>query len=186
MTTLTVMAAAAVLVSVPATAQQTTVQEDDHHADSHSGGLDSVTDGAVICASELIGMSLHDARGRSLAEIHDVVINARRRSISYVAVTYGGFLGMGDKLFAVPFEAIQVRQDPDDADRTLLILNVTEEQLEGAEEFDQENWPNFADPDFVGQLDRRYGVDRGARRGRDSRRGISVDVNSNGVDVNVN
>ena len=69
-------------------------------------------------------------------------------------------MGIGDKLFAVPWEAFRCVQDPDDADEYNLVLDVTPEKLKGATGFDQETWPNFADQSFTSELDTRYGVKR--------------------------
>ena len=105
--------------------------------------------------------------------------------IRYAAVTYGGFLGVGDKMFAVPWEAFSCKSEADDPDNYFLVLNVTESQLEGAKGFDQDNWPDFADTKFTGEIDQRYGVDR---RNRRDRPGVNVDVDprDGGVDVDVN
>ncbi|MGV3485698.1 MAG: PRC-barrel domain-containing protein [Planctomycetaceae bacterium] len=140
--------------------------------------LDEKTTGATFRASELIGTNLQNDQGQSVGEINDLVMDASSGRVRYVAVTYGGFLGVGDKLFAVPFEAFKVRQDPDDADDYVLVLNVTQQQLKGAQGFDEDNWPDMADANWARELDQRYNVQRG-------RRGVDVDVNRNGVDVDV-
>ncbi len=112
-----------------------------------------------------------------------MVLDSRTGRVRYAAVTYGGFLGLGDKLFAVPFEAIKTKADRQDAGEYVLVLNVTQAQLEGAQGFDQDNWPNMADKNFAMELDRRYGVDRMRDRKRGSA-GNDVDVDRDGVDVN--
>jgi hypothetical protein len=111
-------------------------------------------------------MNIENQKGEGVGEINDLVIDGKTGKVRYVAVTYGGFLGVGDKLFAVPFEAFKVRRQAGDADDYVLTLDVTQEQLEGAVGFDQESWPNFADRNFTEELDRRYGIDRTARTGR--------------------
>lgn len=148
---------------------------------SNAGALDDKTTGTNVRASELIGMNIVNFEGESLGEINDLVIDANSGRVRYAAVQYGGFLGLGDKLFAVPFEAFEVRPEADDPDNMLLVLNVNQEQLEGAQGFDDEHWPNFADPTFTSEVDKRYGVERRDRR----RRGVDVRINRRGVDVNV-
>jgi hypothetical protein len=76
----------------------------------------------------------------------------------YVVVTYGGFLGIGNKLFAVPFEALRVTTKPNDSTKHQLVLDVTKEQMEGAVGFDEDNWPDFHDPKFHSELMQRYRV----------------------------
>ena len=132
------------------------------------GKLDDKTSGATIRASQLTGMNIKNSAGDNVGEIKDLVIDPSGR-VRYVAVTYGGFLGLGTKLFAVPFEAFKVRQDPDDPndpDDYVLTLDVTKEQLDGAQGFDNDKWPNFADRSLTEELDRRYKVDRSQNRGR--------------------
>lgn len=133
---------------------------------SSLGQLDEKTTPSTIRVSELIGTNIQNPAGESLGEIEDIVID-KEGKVRYAAVTYGGFLGLGDKLFAVPFEAFQVRIDPDelddddiDSDDFVMVLNVTQQQLEGQQGFDQDNWPDMADPTMARELDNRYGVKR--------------------------
>jgi sporulation protein YlmC with PRC-barrel domain len=130
------------------------------------GKLDEQTSGANIRASQLIGMNIQNDRGDNVGQVNDLVIDGNSGRVRYAAVTYGGFLGVGGKMFAVPFEAFKVQQDADDRDEHVLVLNVTQEQLEGAEGFDEENWPDFANRQFTEDLDRRYKVDRNRSRDR--------------------
>lgn len=132
-----------------------------------AGRLDSRTRGANIRISQLMGYNIQNSQGESLGEIQDVVMDSRTGSVNYVAVTYGGFLGLGNKLFAVPFDAFKVQVDPDkvgeagiDASDYVLILDVTQKQLEGQQGFDEDNWPNMADRKWRADLDKRYGVQR--------------------------
>lgn len=132
-----------------------------------AGRLDSRTRGANIRISQLMGYNIQNSQGESLGEIQDIVMDSRTGSVNYVAVTYGGFLGLGNKLFAVPFDAFKVQVDPDkvgeagiDASDYVLILDVTQKQLEGQQGFDEDNWPNMADRKWRADLDKRYGVQR--------------------------
>mgnify|MGYP001350335567 CR=1 FL=1 len=152
---------------------------------SQAGSIDSKTHGAHYRASKLIGKNLQNEAGESVGEVNDIVLDANSGKVRYLAVTYGGFLGLGNKMFAVPYEAITCRPDSDDRDETVLILDVTQKQLEGAVGFDEDNWPNFADKNFTSELDKRYGVDRTRLRDRIRDRDVDVRVGRDGVDVNV-
>ncbi|WP_372896886.1 PRC-barrel domain-containing protein [Stieleria sp.] len=132
-----------------------------------AGKLDEKTRGANIRVSQLMGYNIQNSQGESVGEIKDIVIDSRTGKVKYAAVTYGGFIGLGNKLFAVPFEAFKVQVDPDeigdddiDADDYVLVLNVTQQQLEGQEGFDEDNWPDMADSQWARELDKRYGVNR--------------------------
>jgi sporulation protein YlmC with PRC-barrel domain len=124
--------------------------------------LDDKTSNATVRASKLIGTNLKNSNDESVGEIKDLVMDASTGKVRYVAVTYGGFLGLGSKLFAVPFEAFHVRQNTSaltPGDYTLT-LDVNKEQLKGAQGFDSDRWPDFANASFTQELDRRYNVDR--------------------------
>lgn len=155
-----VTAALCCFASTPAMGQAPETQNGVQSAAANASKLDSKTSGSNIRASQLMGLNIQNAQGDSLGEINDLVINASTGKIRYAAVTYGGFLGVGDKLFAVPFEAFKVQVDPEDRDDYVMILNITQQQLEGQQGFDQDNWPDMADRQWAMDLDKRYGVER--------------------------
>jgi sporulation protein YlmC with PRC-barrel domain len=148
------------LVALPAFAQESVTPRNPAQATNRSaaGQLDSVTQGANIRVSQLTGMNIQNAQGKSVGSINDLVLDANSGKVRYAAVTYGGFLGIGNKMFAVPFEAFKIQRNVNGD--TVLVLNVTQQQLEGAVGFDENNWPNFADQSFTSELDKRYGIDR--------------------------
>lgn len=127
---------------------------------TRAGSLDPKTLGTYIRASQLIGMNIQNDAEKGVGEIHDLVLNVADGRVHYVAVAYGGFLGLGDELHAVPMKAFQFKQDPDDRDETVLVLNVTKERMEGAKGFNQDNWPNFADASFTREIDQRYSMSK--------------------------
>lgn len=146
------------------------------------GKIDSKTTGTNIRASKLIGTNIQNKQGESVGSVSDIVLDASTGKVRYMAVTYGGFLGLGNKMFAVPYEAFETRQEADDPDETILVLSVTEQQLEGSVGFDEDTWPNFADTKFTSEVDKRYGVERRRRLGN---RGVDVEVDRDGVNVDV-
>lgn len=163
--------------------------------DVAAGNLDPKTTGPNLRVSELIGMDIQNLQGDKVGKIEDVVLNVQTAKVNYAAVSYGGFLGIGDDLFAVPFEAFKVGKQRGE-DEYLLVLDVTEEQLDGAEGFDKDNWPNFADQKFTSELDRRYKVERRSRaadrrsgaaerRNRDRDVDVDVETNRDGADIEV-
>jgi len=163
----------------PIAAQATTSAAENAHK------LDSTTSGLSVRVSKLIGMSIQNSNNENVGQIKDVMIDPTSAHVQYVAVTYGGFLGLGDSLFAVPIQAIQVKQDPDNKERIILILDVTKEQMNGAEGFDETNWPNFSDGKFTGEIHRRYNIENRLNHGFNRGGLIDVNVDSNGVNVNV-
>jgi sporulation protein YlmC with PRC-barrel domain len=181
-----ISAAAFALPPMETSAQSTDVKT--IPSDTNSGDLDPKTSGTNVRVSKLMGQNIQNAKGESVGEIQDLVIDSSSGRVCYAAVTYGGFLGMGDKLFAVPFEAFTVTHNPDDpnnVDSYIMVLNVTKDQLEGSKGFDQDHWPNMADSTMIRDLDKRYGIDRAKLRERRRHFDLNVDVDRSGVDVKV-
>jgi hypothetical protein len=81
------------------------------------------------------------------------MLNTQTNEIAYYVLSFGGVFGMGDKLFAIPPEAMEL-----DTEDECFTLNVSVEQLENAEGFDKDNWPNMADPAFRTNLYNHYGI----------------------------
>jgi hypothetical protein len=96
-------------------------------------------------ASAVIGMDVQNRSEENLGNIHDLVIDDQGK-VHYAAVEFGGFLDIGDKLFAVPWQALQVKQVGDrEDDNWVAVIDVTKEKLEKAKGFNKDNWPDMAD-----------------------------------------
>lgn len=85
-------------------------------------------------ASELTGEPVQNGDGEDLADIDDFVIDEGGQ-ISHVVVSFGGFLGLGDKQVMLPWDQLQISTDPDDPDDHVAMLSMTKEQIEALPEF---------------------------------------------------
>lgn len=114
-------------------------------------------------SSQIVGMRVKNAQDENLGTVNDIVIDMEAGKVRYLALSYGGFLGLGDKLFAVPHDAFQVRRD-ENAEAVHLVLDISTEKLKEAPGFDQNNWPNFADAKFTSTIDEFYSPKRDVPR----------------------
>jgi len=106
-----------------------------------------------LSASSLTGDEIKNRQDETLGSVHDLMIDCDSGRVAYVVMTSGGFLGMGNKLFAVPMSALQL-----DRDCKCLRLNATKETFENAEGFDQNNWPNMASQEWETTIHQRFGA----------------------------
>jgi sporulation protein YlmC with PRC-barrel domain len=109
----------------------------------------------VIRSRQIDGMAVKNAAGEDLGKVDDLVVDMETGKIRYAAIAFGGFLGVGDKLFAVPFEALKVQHDPNSSS-THFVMSVDKKMLENAPGFDKKNWPDFADPSFAESNDKHF------------------------------
>jgi sporulation protein YlmC with PRC-barrel domain len=107
---------------------------------------------AVLSADTLAGDKVLNRAGESLGKIEDFMLDVESGRIRYAVLSFGGVLGIGNKLFAVPPEALTI-----DTQRKCLVLDVNKERLENAPGFDKDNWPNFADPTLGDEIYGYYG-----------------------------
>ena len=94
----------------------------------------------VLKASQLMGMKVEGTDGKKLGKIRDLVIDPDDGSIDYAVLDFGGIAGIGDKYFAVPWDALEWT-----ADKKNLMLDVTKKDLKQAPGFDKNNWPDLSD-----------------------------------------
>jgi sporulation protein YlmC with PRC-barrel domain len=106
----------------------------------------------VLSSSSICSDHVKNAAGEELGKIEDLMIDLHSGRIAYAVLSFGGFLKMGNKLFAIPWEALTL-----DAVKKEFILHVDKSRLENATGFDKDNWPNMADPAFGSTLYRHYG-----------------------------
>jgi len=93
----------------------------------------------IISASSIIGDKVKNTAGEDLGKIEELMVDTMNGDVTYAAVSFGGFLGMGDKLFAVPLQKMRV-----DTEDEHLVLDVPKDRLENAPGFDKDNWPKDA------------------------------------------
>lgn len=172
----------AVLAALVLGALSTSSSQADHHKQANGDYQNPHSKGHMVRASQIIGHAIVNPQDEGVGEISDLVVDPNSGKIRYAAVTYGGFVGLGNKMFAVPWEAFECRQSGEDADEYKVMLDIRQEQLEEAEGFNEENWPNFADRNFTNKLDKRYKVERSSQRDRAR---VGVNVGRGGVDVDV-
>jgi len=108
--------------------------------------------GIVLSGSSLKGDKVVNYQGEDLGKIEEIMIDLDRGRVAYVVLSFGGFLGVGDKLFAIPWQAFSV-----DTTQKRLVLNADKELLEKAPGFDKNNWPDMADLSLGSTLYGYYG-----------------------------
>ena len=95
----------------------------------------------VVPASKIIGETVVNRQSENLGKIDELVIDAKKNRVLYAVLSFGGLMGMGNKLFAMPWEAFEFSTT-----ENKLILNVDKEKLKAAPGFEKgDKWPDFKD-----------------------------------------
>ena len=109
-------------------------------------------------ASKLIGSDVRNAQNENLGEIKDLVVDVNNGRVHYAVLSFGGFLGLGDKLFAYP---VSVFTPTSDSDKVL--LNVDKAKLKAAPGFESKRYPEWNDAKYSGEVDRYFGTTAAAK-----------------------
>ncbi|MEO7497468.1 MAG: PRC-barrel domain-containing protein [Massilia sp.] len=109
---------------------------------------------ALMGADTLIGDSVVNGEDDNLGDIKEIMLDMRNGQVAYAVLAFGGFLGMGEKLFAVPWQALQL-----DTVNKRFVLNVDKERLKNAPGFNADAWPDMSDVGWANQIHTFYGTD---------------------------
>lgn len=108
---------------------------------------------ALMGADTLIGDSVVNGAEENLGDIKEIMLDMQTGQIAYAVLSFGGVLGMGNKLFAVPWQALQL-----DTANKRFVLDCAKEKLENAPGFDKDRWPDMASAEFSTQIHDFYGT----------------------------
>ena len=87
-----------------------------------------------------------------MGEVEDLVIERNSGQVTYAVVSMGGFLGMGETLFAVPWKSLEPGKEKD-----TYVLNVDKTKLRSAPHFTKGEWPNLSDSTYGERVHDYYG-----------------------------
>lgn len=105
----------------------------------------------IMSAESLEGDKVVNPDGEDLGEIEAIMLDVPNGRIAYAVLSFGGILGMGEKLFAIPWEALIL-----DADEKQFVLDVDKDQLQDAPGFDKDHWPAMSDSQWANSVHNYY------------------------------
>lgn len=116
--------------------------------------METVMTPTVLSAGTMTGDAVKNPQGENLGKLEEIMLDTRSGSVAYAVLSFGGFLGLGDKLFAIPWQALTL-----DADDHSFILDVNKETLQNAPGFDKNDWPETTDVDWLTGIYDYYGYE---------------------------
>ncbi len=105
----------------------------------------------VLTATSIIGDEVENLKGEHIGKVKDIMLNIQYGKVEYVVIAFGGFLGLDQKLFAVPFAALRLN-----ASKQKFVLDVDKSFMEKAPGFDKEHWPE-TNGHYFGSLNDHWG-----------------------------
>jgi len=105
----------------------------------------------LMGADTLLGNDVYNENEEDLGDIKEIMLDMTNGQVAYAVLSYGGFLGMGERLFAVPWDALKL-----DTANKRFILNIDKVRLENAPGFDKGHWPDMADQTWRDEIEAFY------------------------------
>jgi sporulation protein YlmC with PRC-barrel domain len=93
---------------------------------------------ALVPITAICGAKVVDRSGETVGRVEEVMLDEASGCIAYVALAHGGIAGVGEKLFALPYDRLSREGDA-------LVSAVPLETLAGLDGFDKDAWPTEAD-----------------------------------------
>lgn len=106
----------------------------------------------LMSPGALCGDRVVNPRGELLGTVSELMLDVERGCIAYAVMAHGGFMGLGEKLYALPWSALKL-----DAERGCLLLDADHSTFETAPAFDKDHWPSTPDPQWHREVHRHYG-----------------------------
>jgi sporulation protein YlmC with PRC-barrel domain len=106
----------------------------------------------VMAASTLDGNSVQSSDGHDVGSLKEIMLDVGSGRIAYAVLSSGGFLGIGDKLIAIPWSALTL-----DTDNRCFRLAATADQVRNSPGFDKDAWPSMADQVWATTVHQYYG-----------------------------
>jgi len=137
------------------------VQIERHYEDAPVGNAlqagDVVGQYRAVRVSKLMKQPVHNEQGESIGAIEEIALDPANARVSYVVLSSGGFLGLGNQMRALPWASLQEQPGGARA-QSKLVTSVSKEQLANSPEYKAGEWPRMAEPVWMNELYTHYGV----------------------------
>jgi len=111
------------------------------------------TNGTVVRSEDVVGTTVRNLKGEDLGDVEAVMLDKVQGCVSYVVLSFGGFLGMGDKLFAMPWDIFTY-----DSSQDCFVIDVDKTKLEHSPGFDKDHWPDMSSNQWSQNIHDYYGT----------------------------
>ena len=96
---------------------------------------------SCISADKVEGTAVYNRGGEKLGTVDKVMLDKRSGRVCYAVMSFGGFLGIGERYHPLPWSVLTY-----DTDKGGYVVNLSRQELEGAPSYGASDMPNYDDP----------------------------------------
>lgn len=115
-------------------------------------GVDTDETRDLIASDKIEGTAVYNTAGEHIGSVYNFMVDKRSGKVAYAVMSFGGFLGIGERYHPLPWDALDYRHDMGG-----YVVNISREQLENAPSHGREEDP-WADPHYGRGLYNHYGM----------------------------
>ena len=119
---------------------------------TRDGDLTARETDRLISSDKVEGTAVQSRKGESLGSIYQVMIDKYSGKVAYAVMSFGGFLGMGEKQHPLPWSSLTYDQD-----KGGYVVNLDKKRLENAPTLDRDDDFEWT-PDYGRSVDKYYGA----------------------------
>jgi sporulation protein YlmC with PRC-barrel domain len=111
-----------------------------------------ITSGSLIGADKVNGTTVYNAAGEKLGSVDDIMLDKKSGRAIYAVMSFGGFLGMGEKQHPLPWSSLTY-----DENKAGFVVNLDKDKLQRAptiDDYEEFEWT----PDYGRTVDKYYGA----------------------------
>ncbi|MCW5590256.1 MAG: PRC-barrel domain-containing protein [Legionellales bacterium] len=105
----------------------------------------------LVKTDQVIGVKVINQEDNNLGKIEELVLNKYEGNVEYAVLSFGGIMGIGDKLFPLPWKSLSYEPD-----KNAFVINESKERLKNAPGFDKAHWPDLTSQTFTNQINTFY------------------------------
>lgn len=109
--------------------------------------------GSLIGSDKVEGTSVYDPSGTKIGSIERVMIDKLSGKVSYAVLSFGGFLGIGDDHYPLPWQSLEY-----DTNLGGYVTGITEARLKNAPRYSSDSAWNWSDPAQMRSVNDYYGI----------------------------
>lgn len=114
--------------------------------------MQTTTTPRTLSSGTLTGTSAVNRQNEKIGKIEELMLDLNSGQVAYAVLSFGGIFGIGDKLFAIPWEMIEV-----DTTNHQVVIDISKDKLKNAPGFDKNNWPDTANLAWLTEVYDYYG-----------------------------
>lgn len=101
----------------------------------------------IVNSEDVVGVEVENTQGENLGKIEALMMDKLTGKVAYVVLSFGGFLGMGDKLFAMPWHIFSYNPDSEK-----FVISMSKERLKNSPGFDKNHWPDMTSSSWTNSI----------------------------------